>query len=309
MQHTIRSEINIKGIGLHSGKESVLRILPAPADHGILFIRSDIDPKEQDSKIPAKWDNVTDTMLCTVISNKDGASVGTIEHLMAALRGCGIDNAVIEVNTPELPVLDGSSTIFVKEIEKTGTRTQSQPRRAIRILKKVTVRDGEKEVSLSPYSGSSFSGVIDFDHPDIGKQNYKIELVNGNFKHDIADCRTFGFLEEVEAMRAAGLAKGGSLENAVVVSDNGIMNPEGLRCSDEFIRHKLLDAIGDIYLAGGPVIGSYEGKYMGHAINNALLHKLFADETAWEMVDMYVDLKEKSSSIYSNTSHKSKAAA
>jgi UDP-3-O-[3-hydroxymyristoyl] N-acetylglucosamine deacetylase len=296
MQHTLRAPVTITGIGVHSGTTVTARLLPASADHGIVFVRTDIVGK--DNVIPARWDNVVDTRLCTVIGNKDGAVVGTIEHLMAALRGCGVDNVLVEINAPEVPILDGSSAPFVAAIEEVGIKVLSAPRRAIRVLKEIVVQDGDKEVRLSPASSPSFSGQIDYNHPDIGSQRYTLKMVNGNFKHDIADCRTFGLLKDVEMMRAAGLALGGSLDNAIVLDDNGIMNPEGLRCADEFIRHKILDAVGDMYLAGGPIIGAYDGMRAGHMMNNLALRALFADPTAWEKVDLFVEMDETESSIY-----------
>jgi UDP-3-O-[3-hydroxymyristoyl] N-acetylglucosamine deacetylase len=286
MQHTLKSDIIIEDIGLHSGKAVRMRILPAQPGHGIVFIRSDLS---ENNKIPALWNRVVDTRLCTVLANEDGASVGTIEHLMAALRGCGVDNALIEVNAPELPVLDGSSAEFVEKIDAAGLQVQASPRRAIKVLKEIVVRDEDKEVRLSPSPLPSFGGEIHYDHPDIGVQRYETQLVNGNFRHNLADCRTFGFMKDVETMRAAGLALGGSLDNAIVLDENGVLNPDGLRRSDEFIRHKILDAIGDLYLAGGPILGAYNGICGGHALNNAVLKALFADERAWMPVDLFTD--------------------
>lgn len=296
MQHTLRSPITIDGIGLHTGKPVTARLLPTAADEGVVFVRTDVAGK--DNVIPARWDNVVDTRLCTVIGNKAGVTVGTIEHLMAALRGCGVDNVRVEINAPEVPILDGSSAPFVTAIENAGKKVQSAPRRAIRVLKEIVVKDGDKIVTLSPAAAPSFSGQIDYNHPDIGSQRYTLRMVNGNFKHDIADCRTFGFLKDVEAMRAAGLALGGSLENAVVLDDNGIMNEDGLRCADEFIRHKILDAVGDLYLAGGPILGAYDGLRAGHMMNNLALRALFADPSAWEKVDLFVEIDETESSVY-----------
>jgi UDP-3-O-[3-hydroxymyristoyl] N-acetylglucosamine deacetylase len=229
---------------------------------------------------------VTDTRLCTVISNDSGASVGTIEHLMAALRGCAIDNVMVELDGPEVPAMDGSSKPFVDMIDKAGIAAQNTPRRAIRILKEVMVEEGDKTVTLKPAEEFIFAGEIDFDHPDIGRQRYEIKLLNGNFRHDLADSRTFGFFHEVEMMRKAGLARGGSLDNAIVLDKDKVINPEGLRHSNEFIRHKLLDAIGDLYLAGAPVLGAYEGVKAGHAMNNAVLRKLFATKDAFEVIEL-----------------------
>lgn len=296
MQHTLKNTVELSGIGLHSGKTVSLRLRPAAADHGIVFKR--IDMEEGKNIIPAKHDRVVDTRLCTLIANEHGARVGTIEHLMAALRGCGIDNVLVELDAAEVPVMDGSSKPFIEAIDSVGLLAQSAPRRAIKILKEVIVRDGDKMVRLSPSNVPVFAGRIEFAHADIGSQDYTLKLVNGNFRHDVADCRTFGFLKEAEMLRAAGLGLGGSLENAIILDDQGVMNPEGLRCSDEFIRHKILDAVGDLYLAGGPILGAYEGFKAGHALNNAILHAVFADPSSWAPVDMYVDIAETEAAIY-----------
>jgi UDP-3-O-[3-hydroxymyristoyl] N-acetylglucosamine deacetylase len=204
---------------------------------------------------------------------------------MAALRGCGVDNALIEINGPEVPAMDGSSVAFVHKIDEAGLDIQSVPQRAIRILKAVEVQENGKSVRLVPDSGFCFAGRIDFDHPAIGTQEYEIQLVNGNFRHDLADARTFGFLHEVEALRRNGLALGGSMDNAIVLDKDSVLNIQGLRYNDEFIRHKLLDAIGDLFLAGAPILGRYEGEKSSHALNNALLRRLFATEGAFEIVE------------------------
>lgn len=286
MQHTIKSEIALTGIGLHSGSEVMMVLRPAPVDAGIKFVRADV--LDKDNRIPAKYNNVVDTRLCTVIGNKDGVSIGTIEHLMAALRGCGVDNLIVELDGPEVPVMDGSSAPFVELIDEAGLIVQNKPRRAIKVLKEVVVEDEGKFAALTPSKDSVFSGEINFDHPSIGTQTYQTKLLNGNFRHDIARARTFGFLKDVEAMRRNGLALGGSLENAIVLDDKGIMNDKGLRYQDEFIRHKLLDAIGDLYLAGGPIIGTYSADKPGHAINNALLHKLFSSAQNFAFTDLFL---------------------
>lgn len=281
MQHTLRSLIHFHGVGLHGGQPVAMIVRPAPTNHGIHFVRTDV--KGKNNFISATWDNVSDTKLCTVITNEDGVSVGTIEHLMAALQGCHIDNALIEINGPEVPIMDGSSLAFVKEIERVGSLEQDVPRHMIRILKTISVQDGDKTVFLSPAKEPSFSGEIEFDHPSIGRQNYETEIVNGNFPHELAECRTFGFEKEVQYLRSIGLARGGSLDNAIVLGeDGGILNPNGLRRPDEFIRHKLLDAVGDLALAGAPILGRYHGIKAGHDMNNRILRALFADNSAWE---------------------------
>lgn len=287
MQHTIRKSTATSGTGLHSGRPINLGLKPAKAGTGIVFVRTDLPTGAgSDNAIPALWNLVTDTRLCTKITNAAGADVGTIEHLMAALRGCGIDNLIIELDGPEVPVMDGSSKPFVDMIEKVGIEAQDVPRRAIRVLKEVTVQDGDKAVTLKPAEEFIFAGEIDFDHPDIGRQRYEIKLLNGNFKHDLADSRTFGFFHEVEMMRKMGLALGGSLDNAIVLDKDKVMNPDGLRHADEFIRHKLLDAVGDMYLAGAPILGAYEGVKAGHAMNNLALRKLFETPGSYEMIEL-----------------------
>lgn len=287
MQHTLKSAITLQGVGLHSGHNVTLTLHPAQADHGIIFVRTDVTGR--DNVIPALWNNVVDTRLCTVIGNKDKVTVGTIEHLMAALRGCGVDNVRIELDGPEVPVMDGSSAPFVTRIDDVGTATLAAPRRGIKVLKEIMIEEDGKRVRLSPAKGSIFGGQIEFPNAAIGKQFFETRLVNGNFRHDLAEARTFGFLKEVEALRAAGLALGGSLDNAIVLDEGRVMNKEGLRFHNEFIRHKLLDAVGDLFLAGGPIIGAYEGFRSGHALNNAILRKLFSTEGAWMPIDLYMD--------------------
>lgn len=279
MQYTLKETISLTDIGLHSGSQVRLVIKPAPVDTGIVFKR--VDVADKNNVIPALWSNVVDTRLCTVIGNEDRVSVGTIEHLMAALRGCSVDNAIVEVDAPEVPVMDGSSVAFVEAIDAVGTEGQGHARRAIKVLRDIEVVQDGKTARLTPSSESSFTGRIAYDHPDIGTQDYALHLVNGNFRHELADARTFGFMKDVEAMHAAGLALGGSLDNAIVLNDEGVINPEGLRYQDEFIRHKLLDAIGDLYLAGCPILGAYEGECAGHSLNNALLCKLFENQENW----------------------------
>lgn len=280
MQKTLQSEISITGTGLHSGADITLTLKPAPENTGIVFIRTDFE--DHKNIIPARWDLVVDTQLCTVIANEFGAKVGTIEHVMSALAGCGIDNAILEINGEEAPIMDGSAAPFIAAIEKAGIQQQSAQKRSIRILKDVHVEKDGKHVTLSPSEITTYSGRIDFDHPEIGNQDYSVQLLNGNFRHEIADARTFGFLKEVEYLRSIGLARGGSLDNAIVLDTDKVLNEDGLRFENEFIRHKLLDAIGDLYLAGAPIQGQYHGIKAGHEMNNAILHALFADDSAWE---------------------------
>ena len=296
MQHTLNDIVKISGIGLHSGKAANLVVQPAGVDFGIVFKR--IDVSDKDNVVKALWSNVVDTRLCTLIGNKSGVTIGTIEHLMAALRAFGIDNALIQIDGPEVPILDGSSKEFIQAFDKVGSFEQVSPRRAIRVLKTITYKDADKTVSLSPSITPTYAGQIEYNHPSIGTQRFEMKLVNGNFKHDVADCRTFCLLSDVELMQQNGLALGGSLDNAIVVDDAGIMNEDGLRCADEFIRHKILDAVGDIALAGGLVLGHYEGNKIGHDMNNKLLHALFADDTAWEYVDLLVNPESSDEALY-----------
>jgi UDP-3-O-[3-hydroxymyristoyl] N-acetylglucosamine deacetylase len=280
MQKTLQKEISLTGVGLHSGQEITLTLKPAAINSGITFVRTDLPADE--NLIPALWDHVVDTKLCTVVANKNGASVGTIEHLMSALCACGIDNIILEINGAEVPIMDGSAAPFSKAIDEAGIALQDAPGRAIRILKEVSVEKDGKRVTLSPAETATYTGQIDFNHPDIGQQDYSVQLLNGNFRHEIADARTFGFLHEVEYLRSIGLARGGSLDNAIVLDTDKVLNEDGLRFENEFIRHKLLDAIGDLYLAGAPIQGEYYGVKAGHEMNNAILHALFADDSAWE---------------------------
>jgi UDP-3-O-[3-hydroxymyristoyl] N-acetylglucosamine deacetylase len=288
VQHTIQKTATLSGIGLHSGAETVLSIRPADAYQGISFVRKDVT--DRINIIPARWDAVVDTRLCTVIGNAAAVTVGTIEHLMAALRACGIDNAVIELDGPEVPIMDGSSAPFIDAILKSGLKTQTAPRRAIKILKDIILEDGDKRVALKPSLGSRFRAEIDFPHPMIGRQSYEVEMLSDQFVTDIADARTFGFAHEVKALRAQGLALGGSLENAIVLDQTSIMNEEGLRYDDEFARHKVLDAVGDIYLAGAPIIGLYEAFKPGHFMNNQILRQMFATADAWTYIDLFIDM-------------------
>jgi UDP-3-O-[3-hydroxymyristoyl] N-acetylglucosamine deacetylase len=295
MQHTLSRTAILSGIGVHSGAETTLKIKKAGLHSGIVFVRTDVG--DRDNQIKASWDNVVDTRLCTMIGNASGVTVGTIEHLMAALRACGVDNAIVELDGPEVPIMDGSSAPFIAAIEKAGLKTQAAPRRAIKILKEIVIEDGDKRVVLRPAVGSKFKSTIEFPHPSIGRQSFEIEMLNGQFAHQVSHARTFGFLDEVNALRALGLALGGSLENAIVLDKGHILNPEGLRYIDEFARHKLLDAVGDLYLAGAPIIGQYDGFKAGHGLNNRILHALFAQADAWTFIDLYIDIDAATTQI------------
>ncbi len=283
-QHTLKNTIHCSGVGLHTGRKLTMSMHAADADSGIVFRRTDVCDGSGD--VAARFDNVGDTRLCTTLVNQDDVSVGTVEHLMAALAGCEIDNAVVELNGPEVPIMDGSAEPFVFLIECAGVVEQAAPRRAIEILRRVDMKDGDADVSLEPWSGFSINLGIDFGHPSIGQQELTFDLSAASFKSQICRARTFGFLQEVETLRTAGFVQGGSLDNAVVVSADGIMNEDGLRYADEFVRHKALDCIGDLYLLGGPLQGRFSGHRTGHSINNQLLRTLIADRSAWRLVAM-----------------------
>ncbi|HSF93134.1 MAG TPA: UDP-3-O-acyl-N-acetylglucosamine deacetylase [Paracoccaceae bacterium] len=283
MQATINTSINIVGTGLHSGRMARMAILPAEANHGIVFHRVDIT--DRDNVIPARYDLVTDTVLCTKLTNAAGADISTVEHLMAAFAGCGIHNALVEINGPEIPIMDGSSVKFVREILKAGKRKQAVPLRVIRILREVAVSVGDAQATIRPSQAAEIAFEIDFDAAAIGQQALAKDMRNGSFIREFADCRTFCRSSDVEKMQSLGLARGGSLENAVVVDGDKILNPEGFRRGDECVRHKMLDALGDMALAGMPILGAYSGLRAGHAVTNQLLRALFAAEGAFEVVE------------------------
>lgn len=281
-QRTLKTSIGCAGIGLHSGAKVTMVLHPAEPDTGIRFRRVDI--AGAGAVVPALWSSVGDTRMNTCLRNGDGVVVGTVEHLMSALAGMQIDNCLIEINGPEVPVMDGSAAPFLFLVECAGVVEQNAPRRAIRILKRVVVKDGERMASLTPSPAFSVRFEIDFGASAIARQEFFVNLSRGTFKAEISRARTFGFEQEVAYLRANGLARGGSLDNAVVIDSTGtkVLNDDGLRYSDEFVRHKVLDAVGDLFLAGAPILGHYHGVRAGHAITNQLLRALFADSTAWE---------------------------
>jgi UDP-3-O-[3-hydroxymyristoyl] N-acetylglucosamine deacetylase len=289
-QRTLKNSIGCSGVGLHSGAKVTMVLHPAEANSGIVFRRTDINGNG--AIIPAHWAAVNDTRLNTCIADSQGIGVRTIEHLMAALSGMGIDNALIDISGPEVPVMDGSAAPFLFLIECAGVVEQASPRRALKVLKPVAVRDGDKLAMLTPASMFSVEVEIDFPVAAIRRQACDVVLAGSAFKAEISRARTFGFEQEVAAMRAAGLGKGGSLDNAVVISCDGekVLNEDGLRYEDEFVRHKALDAVGDLYLAGAPILGAFHGVRCGHALNNRLLRELFADKTAWTLVT--IDARE-----------------
>ncbi|MEM0977685.1 MAG: UDP-3-O-acyl-N-acetylglucosamine deacetylase [Pseudomonadota bacterium] len=281
MQTTLVSNIVFDGVGLHSGKPVSLTVRPAQAHSGIVFDRVD---RPDDTPIPARFDLVEDTMLCTKLGLGSSA-VGTIEHIMAALAGCGVHNAYIELDGPEVPILDGSSAPFIKGILDAGITTLDAPLRALKIKKTVRFQDGEAFAEFSPADVLRISFTIDFDAPVIGKQSKSLSMANGAFVRELCDSRTFCNKTEVDWLKANGLGLGGGLHNAVVIDGNEVLNKSGFRHSDECVRHKMLDALGDMALAGGPVIGHYTGHRAGHRITNMLLRTLFASEGAYEWVE------------------------
>ncbi len=281
-QKTINSKVSCNGIGIHSGLPSSISLIPAPHDTGIVFKRTDVE--ESKSLVKANYKNVVETNLGTTIANEFGTKVLTVEHLMAAIWGCKIDNLIIEINGPEIPIMDGSSEPFVFLIECAGVNIQEQKRQMIEIISPFRVEDGDKFIELTPAQDFSLDLNIDFGHPKIGQQKFHYNSIHTSFKNDIARARTFGFKHEIEHLRKMGLAKGGSLDNAILVDENGVVNQEGLRYPDEFVRHKVLDFVGDIYLAGFFIIGHFNGHKTGHSINNKMLRQLFENKSVWKMV-------------------------
>jgi UDP-3-O-[3-hydroxymyristoyl] N-acetylglucosamine deacetylase len=276
-QKTLNKSIHCRGIGLHSGARINLALHPAAPGTGIVFRRRDEDGAE----IAANWRNIVDSTLCTTLGDGNGLKIATVEHLMSALAGLEVDNAIVELDGPEVPVMDGSAAPFVFLIECAGLIEQHAPRRAIKVLKPVSVGSHGKSAALVPDDQFRVSFAIDFASDAIRRQELSFALDAGDFKREISRARTFGFLDEVDRMQAAGLARGGSLDNAIVISGDRVLNKEGLRYGDEFVRHKVLDALGDLYLAGGPILGHFHGVRSGHATNRELIETLFADPTAW----------------------------
>ena len=280
-QVTISKELFISGIGLHSGLDVSMTLHPAETDYGIKFIRKDLN---RNNTIDAIWSNVTNTKLSTTISNESGVSVSTIEHLMSALSGLHIDNIKIEIDGPEVPIMDGSSIKFVDLIDQTSIQTLNKKRKILKVKKNIKIKNNDSSVELKPNNQFSIDFEIDFPSKLVSKQSCQLQLINGNYKTDIASARTFGFERDVEMLRSNGLALGGSLENAVVVGESKILNTDGLRFKDEFVRHKILDSIGDLYLAGAPIQGYFFGNKSGHHLNNLLLRSLFADKDNYEYI-------------------------
>ncbi len=281
-QKTIKKPIFISGIGLHSGNNVEMKLMPADVDHGVKFVRID---KEKNNKIDAIWSNVSETVLSTTISNEINLKISTIEHLMSALSGLHIDNLIIYINGSEVPIMDGSSKPFVDLIENSGILIQNKKRRLLNVKKSIEVKNENSSAKIVPNNQFSIDFEIDFPSRLVSKQSCQLQLINGNYKTDIAAARTFGFEKDVENLRSNGLALGGSLDNAVVVGENEILNKDGLRYTDEFVRHKILDSIGDLYLAGSPILGYFYGNKSGHHLNNQLLRKLFSDKSNYEYID------------------------
>jgi len=288
-QRTLKNVIRATGVGLHTGEKVYLTLRPAVPDTGIVFRRVDLDTPVE---IPAIPENVGETTLSTTLV-KDGIRVATIEHLLSALAGLGIDNAYIDLNASEVPIMDGSAGPFVFLIQSAGIQEQNAPKRFIRIKKPVKVDHGDKWVQFKPYDGFKVSFTIDFEHPAFKERHQmaEVDFSTTSFVKEVSRARTFGFMSQIETLRANNLALGGSLDNAIVVDDYRILNEDGLRYVDEFVKHKILDSIGDLYLLGRSLIGAFSGYKSGHALNNKLLRVLLAQEDAWELVT-FEDEKE-----------------
>lgn len=281
-QRTPKKVIQATGVGLHSGEKVLLTLRPAPINTGIVFRRVDLSPVVE---IPASYEHVGDTMLCTTL-HQGSVKIATVEHLLSALAGVGIDNAYIDVNAPELPIMDGSAAPFVFLIQSAGIKEQNAPKKYIRILKPIRVEDKEKFVQFMPHNGYKISFTIDFDHPVFNDkpQTVSFDFSTTSYVKQVCRARTFGFLSDYEKLRECDLAKGGSLDNAIVVDNYRVLNEDGLRFESEFVMHKILDAVGDLYLLGSSLIGAFEGYKSGHELNNKLLRELMLRQDAWEYI-------------------------
>jgi len=281
-QRTLKNVIGATGVGLHTGKKVFLTLRPAPVGTGIVFRRVDLDPV---AEIPASLEHVRDTRLSTTLEY-DGVRVSTVEHLMSAFAGLHIDNAIVELDSDEVPIMDGSAAVFVFLIQSAGVELQSAAKEFIRITEPIEVRDGDKWARFEPFDGFKVTFSIDFDHPTMqsSAQQATVDLAEISFAREVSRARTFGFLRDVEALQEAGLARGGSLDNAIVMDEHRVINDDGLRYGDEFVKHKILDAIGDLYLLGRPLIGSFSAHKSGHALNNGLLRELVKQSGRWERV-------------------------
>ena len=279
-QKTIATPVVCEGIGLHTGQAANLKIWPAPPDQGIVFVRSDLKRPEL---IPARCENIRSTQNASTIG-VNGTRVSTVEHLLAALYGMHIDNAVVEVQGPEVPIMDGSAEPFAELLASAGLKAQARPRRKLIVTRTVRVTEEDKWAEFRPAADFRVHSTISFDHPAIGDQTLELEFINGNFREEISRARTFGFLHEVQALQAQGLAKGGSLDNAILLDFHRVLNPEGLRYPDEFVRHKILDTLGDLMLLGLPIQGHYHGFKSGHAMNLKLVQALLTDHSAYDII-------------------------
>ena len=281
-QRTLKNVIRATGVGLHSGEKVYLTLRPAAADTGIVFRRVDLEPVVE---ISAQAQLVTETMLCTGLSQGEG-KVLTIEHLMSAFAGLGIDNAYVDLSAPEVPIMDGSAGPFVFLLQSAGLVEQNAPKRFIRITRPVEVSDGDKVARFVPYDGFKLDFTVEFDHPAIPRTQSRavVEFSSEAYIREVSRARTFGFMRDLEFMRERNLGLGGSMDNAIVLDEFRVLNDDGLRYADEFVRHKILDAVGDLYLAGRPIIGAYEARKSGHALNNKLVRALLAEQSAWEEV-------------------------
>jgi len=288
-QRTLRNVIRATGVGLHTGRKVFLTLRPAAPDTGIVFRRVDLDPPVE---IVARAENVGDTSLSTSLA-KGGTRIATVEHLLSAFAGLGIDSAYVDLSAPEVPIMDGSAGPFVFLIQSAGFDEQNAPKRFIRIKERISVEDGDKQARFEPFDGFKVSFAIEFDHPFFQQKSKhaEIDFSTTSFVKEVSRARTFGFMRDVELLRDRNLALGGSLDNAVVVDDYRVLNEDGLRYEDEFVKHKILDAIGDLYLLGHSLIGSFHGHKSGHELNNRLLRKLLANERAWELVSSGVEEK------------------
>ena len=281
-QRTLKSLIRATGVGLHSGVKVTMTLRPAAPDTGIVFRRVDLDPPVELRADPFA---VGDTRLASCLE-RDGVKIATVEHLMSALSGLGIDNAWVDVDAAEIPIMDGSAAPFVFLIQSAGIEEQKAAKKFIRVKKTVRIEEGDKWAELSPYDGFRLTFSIVFSHPvfDKSKTSVTVDFAEHSYVREVARARTFGFMQDVEAMRSQGLALGGSMENAIVMDEYRVLNADGLRYGDEFVKHKVLDAVGDLYLLGHPLLGAFSAHKSGHALNNRLLRALLADKTAWEMV-------------------------
>ncbi len=283
-QRTLSNVIRATGVGLHTGEKVFLTLKPAPVDTGIVFYRVDLD---QPVEIKATTESVTETVMSTTIES-NGVKISTVEHLMSAFAGLGVDNAYVELSTHEVPIMDGSAAPFVFLLQSAGIAEQNKAKKFIRIKKPLEVRDGDKWVRFEPFDGFKVTFTIDFDHPIFKNsvQHATVDFSTTSFIKEVSRARTFGFMDDLETLRKAGLARGGSIDNAIVMDSFNILNDDGLRYKDEFVKHKILDAVGDLYLLGHPLVGAFSAHKSGHALNNQILRQLLAEEDAWELTTL-----------------------